>query len=136
MGILALYYLLNAMVAYQQTMLDQMLIIHVDNMTAVRTSNKDIAPGNSPNGKKGLIVKAEWVKAHQDNTESFDDLPIDAQMNCPVDQYVKIFQHDTPPQLLPTGSPLLFLSNKANMMINNRHITNNLEDTLLDNLPS
>eukprot|EP00957_Ditylum_brightwellii_P041629 3153032-Ditylum_brightwellii.AAC.1 len=45
MEILALYYLLDAMVAYQQTMLDQTLIIHVDNMAAVRTYNKDIAPG-------------------------------------------------------------------------------------------
>eukprot|EP00957_Ditylum_brightwellii_P171474 13053989-Ditylum_brightwellii.AAC.1 len=45
MGILALYYLLDAMVEYQQTVLDQPLTIHVDNMVAVRTSNKDIAPG-------------------------------------------------------------------------------------------
>eukprot|EP00957_Ditylum_brightwellii_P154715 11775732-Ditylum_brightwellii.AAC.1 len=45
MGILALYYLLDAMVSYQQMTLDQMLTIHVDNMAAVRTSNKDIAPG-------------------------------------------------------------------------------------------
>eukprot|EP00957_Ditylum_brightwellii_P107579 8207756-Ditylum_brightwellii.AAC.1 len=62
------------------------LTIHVDNMAAVRTSNKDIAPGNSTNEKNGPTVEAEWVKAHQDNTKSFDDLPIEAQMNCLADQ--------------------------------------------------
>eukprot|EP00957_Ditylum_brightwellii_P179110 13644687-Ditylum_brightwellii.AAC.1 len=45
MGILTLYYLLDGMAEYQQTTVDQKLTIHVDNMAAVRTSNKDITPG-------------------------------------------------------------------------------------------
>eukprot|EP00957_Ditylum_brightwellii_P165087 12568974-Ditylum_brightwellii.AAC.1 len=116
MGILALYYLLDAMVSYQQTTLDQTLITHVDNIAAVRTSNKDIAPGIKSHltadidiiqemqrmRKKGPIVKAEWVKAHQDNMDSFDDLPMEAQMNCLADQDVTNFRHNTPPQLLTT----------------------------------
>ena len=57
-------------------------------------------------------------------------------MNCLADQDVTNFRHNTPPQLEPTTTPLLFPSNKAFMKINNRHITNNLEHNLRDNLPS
>eukprot|EP00957_Ditylum_brightwellii_P128990 9840272-Ditylum_brightwellii.AAC.1 len=45
MGILALYYLLDAMAEHHQMKVSHKLIIHVDNMAAVRTSNKYIPPG-------------------------------------------------------------------------------------------
>ena len=150
MGILALYYLLDVMAEHHQTKVTHNLIIHVDNSAAVRTSNKDIPPGIRSHlttnidiiqeiqrmKQNGPLIEAEWVKAHQDNTESFNDLPLEAQMNCLADQDVTNFCHNTPPQLEPTTTPLLFPPNKAFMKINNRHITNNLEHNLQDNLPS
>eukprot|EP00957_Ditylum_brightwellii_P112267 8559703-Ditylum_brightwellii.AAC.1 len=58
--------------------------------------------------QNGPPIEAEWVKAHQDSTESFNDLPIEAQMNCLADQDVTKFHHNTPPPLEPTTTPLLF----------------------------
>eukprot|EP00957_Ditylum_brightwellii_P149166 11359729-Ditylum_brightwellii.AAC.1 len=110
------------MAEHHQTKVTHNLIIHVDNMAAVRTSNKDRPTGIRSHltadidiiqeiqwmNQNRPTVEAEWVKAHQDNTVSFNDLPIEAQMNCLTDQDVTNFCNNTPSQQEPTITPLLF----------------------------
>eukprot|EP00957_Ditylum_brightwellii_P162461 12371138-Ditylum_brightwellii.AAC.1 len=89
MGILAVYYLLHSFISFSGTITELSAPLYCDNISAVCSSNRnqlcdvtahlvadyDILSEIRVYCSCGINIKAEWVKAHQDDTSQLDDPP-------------------------------------------------------------
>eukprot|EP00957_Ditylum_brightwellii_P155717 11855111-Ditylum_brightwellii.AAC.1 len=94
--------------------------LYCDNISAVCSSNRnqlcgvtahlvadyDILSKIRTYRSCGIDIKAEWVKAHQDDNSPLDNLPLSAQFNCMVDNNAALFMQNHPIELKPTANPI------------------------------
>eukprot|EP00957_Ditylum_brightwellii_P175197 13338311-Ditylum_brightwellii.AAC.1 len=120
MGILAVYYLLHSFISFSDKPTELSVPLYCNNISAVRSSNRnqlcgvtahlvadyDILSEIRAYCSCGIDIKAEWVKAHQDDASLLDDLPLSAQLNCMVDNNALLFMQNHPIDLKPTATPI------------------------------
>eukprot|EP00957_Ditylum_brightwellii_P120744 9210256-Ditylum_brightwellii.AAC.1 len=77
--------------------------------------------------------KTFWVKAHQDNNKSRQELNLGAQINVLADADVNTFQNTTPEHLEPSTTLTLFSLSAAFITVNGCVITSKLNQRFCDN---
>eukprot|EP00957_Ditylum_brightwellii_P005282 402943-Ditylum_brightwellii.AAC.1 len=146
MGILAVYYLPHSFISFSDKQTELSMPLYCNNISAVCSSNRnqlrsvtaylvadyDILSEIRAYPSRGINIKAEWVKAHQDDASLLDDLPLSAQLNCMVDNNALLFMKNYSIDLKPTTTPILFPTTTTNLAVQGSVVTSNSLDLLLE----
>eukprot|EP00957_Ditylum_brightwellii_P041014 3105505-Ditylum_brightwellii.AAC.1 len=145
-GILSALYLLQALIKYKHTALQESLLLYCDNISVVNATNTVIWPGIKQHvssdfdiikeihdTKQGLAsFSAHWVKACQDNMKQLDDLTLEARLNVIADSDVNSFCLNPLLGLKPFSTPTMFPSLKVFLKINSCTVTGKMKQFLRD----